>query len=77
MGAVARGSSASERTHYRRVPSPASLESDPGTGAESAAIRDSGGGLMIVVRFKVQCRPETTEQVRAAFEEALHPTALD
>jgi hypothetical protein len=32
---------------------------------------------MIVVRFKVQCRPETTEQVRAAFEEALHPTALD
>ena len=33
---------------------------------------------MIVVRFKVQCRPEKTEQVRAALEEVIAPSrALD
>ena len=29
---------------------------------------------MIVVRFKVQCRPEKTEQVMAAFQEVLGPS---
>ena len=33
---------------------------------------------MIVVRFKVQCQPEKTEQVMAAFEEVIAPSrALD
>jgi hypothetical protein len=26
---------------------------------------------MIVVRFRVQCQPDKTEQVRAAFEESI------
>jgi len=29
---------------------------------------------MIVVRFKVQCQPEKTEQVMAAFEEVIAPS---
>jgi len=29
---------------------------------------------MIVVRFKVQCQPEKTEQARAAFEEMIAPS---
>ena len=29
---------------------------------------------MIVVRFKVQCQPEKTEQVSAAFEEVIAPS---
>ena len=29
---------------------------------------------MIVVRFKVRCRPETTEQVMAAFREVIPPS---
>ena len=29
---------------------------------------------MIVVRFKVQCRTEKTEQVRAAFEQVIAPS---
>jgi quinol monooxygenase YgiN len=29
---------------------------------------------MIVVRFKVQCRPEKTEQVKAAFEQVIAPS---
>lgn len=29
---------------------------------------------MIVVRFKVQCKPEKTEQVRAAFEQVIAPS---
>jgi quinol monooxygenase YgiN len=29
---------------------------------------------MVVVRFKVQCQPEKTEQVMAAFEEVIAPS---
>ena len=29
---------------------------------------------MIVVRFKVECQPEKTERVRAAFEEVIGPS---
>ena len=29
---------------------------------------------MIVVRFKVQCQPEKTEQVKAAFQQAIAPS---
>lgn len=31
---------------------------------------------MIVVRFKVPCRPDKTDQVRAAFEEVIAPSRV-
>src|SRR3990172_4818034 len=36
--------------------------------------RTLGGRAMIVVHIKVQCQPEKTEQVKAAFEEVIAPS---
>lgn len=35
---------------------------------------NSGGRTVIVVRFKVQCQPDKTEQMKAAFEEVIAPS---
>jgi quinol monooxygenase YgiN len=39
-----------------------------------AADPDPGGSLVIVLRFKVQCQPDKTEQASAAFRAVIAPS---
>ena len=63
-----------EQPFRLRIGCPRGSEPERRMPASASATTNPGGRSMIVVRFKVQCQPEKTEQARAAFEEMIAPS---